>query len=265
MLPSIFECSSPTLTLKQVKTLIGLKTKISIELNGQQIYAIIGANGAGKSSLLRAICGLNCQPNSQIEIDQKKLPKLSGTERAQQLAFLPQMAPLNPLWIVQEVLEQAYIPHKTSSSLAQIKQELPNVIDELALGHLLSRTIQQLSGGERQRVLLARSILQSTRILLLDEPLTALDLARQEQVMNYLRRLCHQYNLLIVMVMHDLNLAALYTDQIIFLDQGHIALNGLTSDLLTQENITKYFHVELHPIMHPSHKMIQQWLPKGPQ
>jgi iron complex transport system ATP-binding protein len=118
---------------------------------------------------------------------------------------------------------------------------------------LAERRVGELSGGEQQRVLLARALAQDSPVMLLDEPTTHLDLQHQSNLLNLVRKLAQEKNLTVLMVLHDLNLASLYADQVALMLAGRIYAIGQPSDVLTSENLTSVYHVPVIVIPHPEY------------
>lgn len=230
-----------------------LVSEINCELQAGKVMAIIGPNGAGKSSLLKAIAGdLVYTGNISIR-DLVETPKL----RARQVAVLPQLSLLNFPYRVSEVVGLARIPHNTGRQHDdQIVKEALELMD---IGFLINRLYTELSGGEKQRVQLARVLAQiwnsedapnNSRLLLLDEPTTALDLGHQQQLMSAIRTLAEQ-GVTVVMVLHDINLAAHYADTILALLCSQQLSVGSVNEVITAPNIKSLFGIEANVIMHP--------------
>ena len=253
----------PHLTIKKAQALYGLSNPVSFTFNRAQFVGVVGSNGAGKSSLLRLLCGLN-YTKGQILISDMSLKDLTHLDRAQRIAYLPQSPPLSPHWTVEEILKQGLYPHLNSSRLQRIERELSDLIDRLDLRPLLKREVAYISGGERQRTLIARTLAQSTPIMILDEPLSALDWHTQEIIIRELKYLCEQRQTLIIASIHELNLASLYTDELIMLKNGDVINAGPTTQMMTEEHINQTFMSQVRWLKHPTDHRYQQ-LPWGIQ
>jgi iron complex transport system ATP-binding protein len=260
------ECQSRLnahLTIKEAQAIFGLSAPVSFHFDQAQFVGVVGSNGAGKSSLLRLFCGLN-HTKGEILISDVSLKYLTHLDRAQRIAYLPQSPPLSPHWTVEEVLKQGLYPHLHSSHLETVERELSELSDRLHLTPLLKREIAYISGGERQRTLIARTLAQSTPIMILDEPLSALDWHTQEIIIRELKYLCEQRQTLIIASIHELNLASLYTDELIMLRDGDVINTGPTTQMMTEEHINHTFMSQVRALEHPTDHRYQQ-LPWGIQ
>jgi iron complex transport system ATP-binding protein len=193
------------------------------------------------------------------------LSQLSLQQRAQRIAYLPQEAPLAPLWTVREVIEQGLSPHRRDPQrFASAREELAWVVERLNLHLLLDKRTQQLSGGERRKVLIARALSQHTPVILLDEPLAGLDWHTQESLMQLLAEVSARRAALVIISLHELNLAWLYAQETLLLSRGQVISAGETHLALNSEQITKAFGISPLLMTHP-HCDINQHLPQAPQ
>jgi len=230
-----------------------LVDQVSCELNAGDILSIIGPNGAGKSTLLKAIAG-DFPYEGNIVIDgvseQAKL-------RARQVAVLPQLSLLNFPYRVSEVVGLGRIPHATGRQRDMvIMREALKMMD---IDFLEQRLYTNLSGGEKQRVQLARVLAQiwdaedadnGTRLLLLDEPTAALDLGHQQQLMQSIRLFADQ-GVAVLMVLHDINLAAYHSDQMLALLCSQRIAYGAPKTVVTTQNMKSLFGLDTQVISHP--------------
>jgi iron complex transport system ATP-binding protein len=189
---------------------------------------------------------------------------LSAKQRAQLISYLPQEAPLSGLWSVREVVEQGLSPHRYSlKALTLARHELKWICDALDLHTLWHRPISSLSGGERRRALIARTLCQNTKIVLLDEPLASLDWPTQEHLMSVLKSVCQRREALMIISLHELNLASLYTDVSLLLARGELIQRDHTSQVLTQAQLAQAFGASPLMVNHP-HSERTQHLPRSP-
>jgi ABC-type cobalamin/Fe3+-siderophores transport system ATPase subunit len=226
---------------------------ISLEVNSGEVLALIGPNGAGKSTLLRAVSGVVPVQAGLVRTNGDDLLSLSTMQRARALAVVPQIATMPPAFSVWETVLLGRTPYL--NFLGQVSEK-DEEIARLALARvdaldLAERRVGELSGGEQQRVLLARAMAQSTPILLLDEPTSNLDLHYQVNFMETVSSLAHQDNLAILVALHDLNLAARYSDRIALLVDGKIKAAGTPRQVLTPELISAVYHLPVQVITHP--------------
>jgi iron complex transport system ATP-binding protein len=208
-----------------------------------RITAIVGANACGKSTLLRAMSRLLAPRGGQVLLDGKALHKLPTKEVARTLGLLPQ-SPVAPEGIVVgDLVSRGRNPHQrvisrwSSDDSAAVAEAL-RMTDTL---ELTDRSVDELSGGQRQRVWIAMALAQQTDILLLDEPTTFLDVSHQVDVLDLLTDLNHRRGTTIVMVLHDLNLAARYADHLVAVREGHLYAAGDPSEVLTAQTVRDVF------------------------
>lgn len=230
-----------------------LLNDISCSLAAGEILGVIGANGAGKSTLIKAICD-ELAYTGQIEMS--NIEK-SAPERARQIAVLPQFSLLNFPYQVWEVVALGRIPHKTSQQYNL--EVVDQVLELMDIAYLKYRRYTQLSGGEKQRVQLARVLAQiwdkpeagNDRLLLLDEPTSALDIGHQHDLMKVIQSFSKK-GVAVLMVMHDINLAAQYSDHLLALLCSERLAYGTPSEVVTADNIQRLFGLDAHILQHPN-------------
>jgi iron complex transport system ATP-binding protein len=211
---------------------------ISFAIAAGDFFIIIGPNGSGKTTLLKAMAGL-LVPQGEIRLLGKLLAGYGRRELARRLALVPQQISEELPFTVREVVLMGRTPHmgllglEGPIDLAQAQAAMAFTSVE----HLADRKIHALSGGERQRVFIARAICQEPEIILLDEPTAALDLAHQARLMDLMERLKQERGVTVVMVSHDVNLAAMYADRLLLLKNGRIQALGPPGDVLTYDRI----------------------------
>jgi iron complex transport system ATP-binding protein len=228
---------------------------ITLTLEPGAVLALAGPNGAGKSSLLRLISGDLPIDSGQLTFCGRPLAAWPARERAQRLGVLPQLSLLNFPYTVEEVVLLGRTPHSSGQTVDRdVVQRALELTDTL---RLRDRLYTQLSVGEKQRTQLARVIAQvcgeaslAGSLLLLDEPTSSLDLAHQQQVLRAIRELAQQ-GCSVVLVIHDLNLAASIADQVLVLDKGRQAALGTPDHVFTRELFTKVFDVDVTISTHP--------------
>jgi iron complex transport system ATP-binding protein len=228
-------------------------------------FGIIGPNGSGKSTLLQTISGIEPTSEGHVWLEGKDVEAYSNKELARFVTVLPQDA-LPPVgFSVREVVEMGRYPFQ--SWLGDEKQDSRDLIDtimrKLDIIAFSNRKVDQLSGGERQRVALAKSMAQQPRLLLLDEPTTFLDIGYQIQMMDYIRGWQQEADLTIVAVLHDLNLAALYCDQMLVLHEGKVWGIGTPEQILTSELIEQVYGTKPIILSHPINGVPQILLQPG--
>jgi len=220
-----------------------------------EILAVVGPNGVGKSTLVRALSGVQPSLRGQVILDGRDLTRLSPMQRARLMAVVPQARELPGAYTVYQTVMLGRTPYlgwlgnagRSDHTAVHQAMEQTHTLD------LAERCVGELSGGEQQRVLLARALAQDALVLLLDEPTTHLDLQHQSNLLNLVRKLAQEKNLTVLMVLHDLNLASLYADQVALMVAGRIHAIGQPSEVLTSENLTSVYHVPVIVIPHPEY------------
>ncbi|GIU46265.1 hemin import ATP-binding protein HmuV [Shewanella sairae] len=247
----------PVLEVNHLSVRIGHKpvlTDINLTIKAGQVTALLGPNGAGKSTLLKSFCQEVELEAGLIEVYGKAINRWDRQQLAKSLAVLPQHASLTFPFKVREVAEMGLYP--LSLNQKQGKALVAEQLEQVALSHLTERSYPTLSGGEKQRVQLARVLTQLAQsdmppILLLDEPTSALDLAQQHRVLKLARRLAHEHNYAVILVLHDLNQASRYADRLVVLENGSIVSDGIPSETLTPETIRQVWHYDPVVVMEP--------------
>lgn len=219
---------------------------ISININEGEIVSLIGPNGSGKSTLLRVISRLLKPSSGSIFLGEQNIAKLKSAEVAKTLTMLPQMNNYQLDLTVRELVEFGRHPHSGHKlSLTKEDQEIVEwAIEVTGLTHMQNRLLPSMSGGERQRAWIAMTVAQHPKVLLLDEPTTYLDIAHQLEVMELVKELNRKYDMTVIMVLHDINQAAQYSDRMIVLKKGQLHYDGLPHCVLCKEMFESIFEIE---------------------
>ena len=223
-------------------------TGVDIAIREGELVGIIGPNGSGKSTLLKALGRLLKPRFGTVYLDGKALRDLSTGEVAQRMAVLPQAPTSPPELTVRELVGYGRYPHiPWMKRLGPADHEvIDRAITECRLESLAHRQVSTLSGGERQRAWLAMAMAQEPRVMLLDEPVTFLDISHQLEVMELIAQLNAERGITVLMVLHDLNLAGRYCHRLIAISKGHIAYDGPTEEVVCPEVLREVFRVEAH-------------------
>ncbi|ADO55360.1 ABC transporter ATP-binding protein [Paenibacillus jamilae] len=217
-------------------------------------WGIIGPNGSGKSTLLHLLSGVDQPTSGSVHIYGKKVGSYSRKELSQLVAVLQQEGIPPVGYTVREVIEMGRFPHQDwlgREKGVDVEAITDRVLARLSLTSLADRTLDRLSGGQRQRVALAKVMVQEPQVLLLDEPTTYLDLRYQLEFMELLAEWRQETGVTIIAVLHDLNLAAQFCDNLLVLKDGMVEGLGTSSDLLTEDRIRRVYGVEPVMLPHP--------------
>ncbi|HFI2472369.1 TPA: ABC transporter ATP-binding protein [Streptococcus suis] len=238
-----------TISAKDLTVSYGKKSilsDLSIDFPTGKITSIIGANGCGKSTLLRALSRILPADKGTVYLDGKDMQQISTKEIAKRLALLPQVQENLDGICVYDLVSYGRFPHQNAfGRLTDLDREkIAWALTETQTMAFAHTPLQSLSGGQRQRVWIAMALAQDTDIILLDEPTTYLDMHHQLEVLELLQRLNSENGKTIVMVLHDLNHAARFSDYIIAMKDGHILQEGSPEEVITVEHLRQLFAIE---------------------
>jgi iron complex transport system ATP-binding protein len=217
------------------------------------VTAVIGPNGCGKSTLLRALGRLIAPRGGAVLLDGRRIDRLPTREVARVLGVLPQSPQAPEGLTVADLVTRGRHPHQRWYRQWSADDEAA-VAEALRLTGMLDlaeRDLDQLSGGQRQRAWISMALAQGTDLLLLDEPTTHLDLAHQIDVLDLLARLHADAGRTVVMVLHDLNLAARYAGRLIAMRDGRVVAHGAPADVLTEDLVRTVFNLESRVVPDP--------------
>ncbi|MET7282164.1 ABC transporter ATP-binding protein [Kribbella sp. NPDC005582] len=227
--------------------------ELSVVIPREQITVIVGANASGKSTLLRGLARLLTPRGGAVYLDDVNLAKVSAGQLATQLGMLPQQ-PVAPEGItVSDLVGRGRHPHQRWFRQWSVEDEqvVDSALAATGVADLADRSLDELSGGQRQRVWIALALAQDADTMLLDEPTTFLDLAHQLEILDLVQDLNRQHHKTIVLVLHDLNLAARYADHLIALKNGKVAATGTPAEVITPEVVATVFNLTAHVIPDP--------------
>jgi cobalamin transport system ATP-binding protein len=207
---------------------------------------ILGPNGSGKTTLFKSISRTLKPHVGTILLNESDVYSLKSVDVAKQMAIVPQETTIGFSFTALDVVLMGRNPHMTRFQMETPKdlEIARNAMNLTNTWHLAARPINELSGGEKQRVVIARALAQEPRIMLLDEPLTHLDIVNQLEIMDLMKSLCLKEGLIVLSVVHDLNIAARYCNRALLLKNGKVFAAGTIEEVLTSENIKNVFHVE---------------------
>lgn len=227
---------------------------ISFNVAAGELFGILGPNGSGKTTLLKVISGIMAYDHGSISLKGRDLSTYSARELAKVAAVLPQHSGQAFSYRVKETVSLGRYAHQKGwfhSWSNEDEEIVQSVMAQTGIVRLQDQQIHQLSGGERQRVFLAQALAQQPEILLLDEPTNHLDLSYQKELLDLLRKWTKDCGLTVVSIFHDLNLASLYCDQLMLLDQGRISIQHVPNEVLKEDRIREVYQTAIQKQPHP--------------
>lgn len=232
---------------------------INFDIASGEWLSLVGANGSGKSTLLKLISRIILPQKGRVLLDGKAIHNQSAVEVAQKMALLPQQQTVPAGLTVYQLVGLGRNPHQSWWQWeldAQDRDKVESAIHAVGIERFRNRPVETLSGGERQRAFLALALAQNPKVLLLDEPTTYLDLRYQLQLLELLKKLNQEQGLTIITVLHELNLAARYSNRLAMLLNGEIWVDGDTDTVMNPENILEVFGLEVVVMDTPVGKQI---------
>ncbi|WP_010296730.1 ABC transporter ATP-binding protein [Clostridium senegalense] len=218
---------------------------MNLDIPKGKISIIIGANGCGKSTLLKTIARINKPKNGDIFINNRNIKSIKEKDIAKEVAFLPQGPSCPSGLTVRELVAYGRFPHqKIIGGLNNHDKEIIDwAIKETVLSEFADREIENLSGGQRQRAWIAMALAQETEIIMLDEPTTYLDMSYQLEVLEVLQKLNQEKNITVVIVIHELNNACRFADNIIGLKKGKIVCKGKPIEVINNSTLKEIYGI----------------------
>lgn len=225
---------------------------VDFRLGQGETVGLIGPNGSGKTTLVRLLSGEEKPDEGRVLLEGRELSAWHPRERAKKMAVLPQEG-LPPVpFTVEEVVKMGRHPHMRRPWMGrEDRMAVESILERTGLVRDRHRPVDSLSGGERQRVAIAKAMAQEPRLLILDEPTTYLDIRHQLEILDEVRRWRKERGLAVLMVLHDLNLAAQYCDRLLLLQEGELVGAGKPSEVIRSDLIRKVYGVEAVIIRHP--------------
>lgn len=221
---------------------------VTLEIPKGKITSLVGANGAGKSTLLGIISRLLKQNGGNVIIDDKNIEDYKNKALAQQLSILKQANHIELKLTVRELVSFGRFPYSQGRLTSEDKEKIEQALDFLELKEIENSYIDELSGGQRQRAFLAMVVAQDTQYVLLDEPLNNLDMKHSVQIMRTLKKLCTEKGKTIIIVLHEINFAANYSDYIVAMKDGKIRHFDTTKNIITAEVLKDIFDINFEII-----------------
>lgn len=225
-----------------------------MRLNKGEVASIVGPNGAGKTTLLKSMASILPPQKGTVRIGGVDVRSIKPSDLAKIQAYVPQQASSGFALTVMETVMLGRKPYLRWGVSKEDLHIVESLLSELHLDRYAARYMDELSGGERQKALIARALAQQPDMLLLDEPTSALDIRHQIEVLEIVRSLAKQSGILVVLILHDLELAARYSDLIYMLRDGRIFASGKPEEVFTTPNMEAVYGVRME-IEHAVHGM----------
>lgn len=227
---------------------------ISFQVEKGKFLGILGPNGCGKSTLLKIISGIMSSSSGTVLVDGAEISSYSSRQLAKKMTILPQHASAAFSTTVRETVSIGRYPHQSgffSSWQAEDEIAVKKAMRQTGVEEYEEHYLENLSGGERQRVFIAQALAQASDLLLLDEPTNHLDIAHQKQILDMIRKEVIQNGLTVVSVFHDINLAALYCDELLLMENGKIKAAGEPHEVVLTEQIKDVYNARISLHAHP--------------
>ena len=217
---------------------------VSFSIEKGKITSFIGPNGAGKSTVLGIVTRLIDGDGGEVIIEGKSLSDYHTKDLAKKIAILKQSNNISLKLTIRELVSFGRFPHSEGNLNAEDEKYIDEAIEYMKLSDIQDKYLDELSGGQRQRAYIAMVIAQNTEYILLDEPLNNLDMSHSVQMMKVLRDLCDDLGKTIVLVMHDINFASCYSDNIVALKNGRIEKVGTTDEIVKKEVLEDIYEMD---------------------
>ncbi|MCJ1656919.1 ATP-binding cassette domain-containing protein [Staphylococcus sp. NRL 16/872] len=219
---------------------------INVDIKKGRLTSLIGPNGAGKSTLLSAISRLFEYEKGTITVEGKSVLDYKNDDLAKKLSILKQTNHTEMNITVEQLVNFGRFPYSKGRMKKEDYEKVEYALDLLQLKEIRNRNIKTLSGGQRQRAYIAMTIAQDTDYILLDEPLNNLDMKHSVQIMQTLRALCRELDKTIIIVLHDINFASCYSDDIIALKQGEIVKADIKDNVIQSAILKELYEMDVH-------------------
>ncbi len=217
---------------------------VNFEIPKGKVISLIGPNGAGKSTVMGMISRLIVQDSGIVDFEGKDIGKWKSKELAKRLAILTQTNNVQMKLTVRELVTFGRFPYSGGRTTKEDEQIINRAIEYMELQEFEDQFIDELSGGQRQRAYIAMVIAQDTEYVLLDEPTNNLDIYHATNMMKIVRRLCDELGKTVILVLHEINYAAFYSDYICAFKDGKIAKFGTVEEVMTKENLSEIYNVD---------------------
>lgn len=217
---------------------------VTFKIPQGKVISMIGPNGAGKSTVLNIISRLIARDSGLVEFEGQDISRWKSKELAKRLAILTQSNNIQMKLTVRELVSFGRFPYSGNHPTKEDQEMIDKAIQYMELEEFEDRFIDELSGGQRQRACIAMVIAQDTEYILLDEPTNNLDIYHATNMMKIVRRLCDELGKTVILVLHEINYAAFYSDYVCAFVDGKIAKFGTVEEVMTKENLAQIYKVD---------------------
>ncbi|WP_341201627.1 ABC transporter ATP-binding protein [Planomicrobium okeanokoites] len=234
--------------VRELSKLYGKKQvveNVSVDIQRGQITSFIGPNGAGKSTLLSMVSRLLDADTGEVLIDSTNTKKMKSSELSKRVSILKQSNFMNVRLTIRELVSFGRFPYSKGRLNAEDERMVDQAIAYMDLAEMEHTYLDELSGGQRQRAFIAMVIAQDTDYVLLDEPLNNLDMKHSVQIMKILRRLVDELGKTVIIVLHDINFASVYSDRIVALKNGRVVKDGPTEEIIQSEALKEIYDMDI--------------------
>jgi iron complex transport system ATP-binding protein len=227
-----------------------LVSNVTLALDEGTWCTVVGPNGAGKTTLVETIAGLRKASHGSVSISGRMLADMHERERAQRVALVPQHPVIPSGMSVDDYVSLGRVAYHGLFRPPSAKDRgiIESVLERLSLIDFRERDVMTLSGGERQRMVLARALVQSTAVIVLDEPITGLDMRHQMDMLELLKSEVAQCGLTVIATLHDLTLAGQFADRLVLLDHGAVVLDGAADDVIRSDELAQCYGMKLRVV-----------------
>ncbi|HEY4566673.1 ATP-binding cassette domain-containing protein [Planococcaceae bacterium Storch 2/2-2] len=219
--------------------------KVDVDIHPQKITSFIGPNGAGKSTLLSMVSRLIDIDSGEVIIDEDRAKDIPSSEFAKRVSILKQSNFMNVRLTIRELVSFGRFPYSKGRLNEEDERFVDQALQYMNLEEFEHRYLDELSGGQRQRAFIAMVIAQDTEYVLLDEPLNNLDMKHSVQIMKILQKLVEDLGKTVVIVLHDINFASVYSDRIVALKDGRVVKDGPTEEIITTEALQDIYDMDI--------------------
>jgi len=234
--------------VKEITKFFGKKPvvqDVSVDIVSGKITSFIGPNGAGKSTLLSMVSRLLNADTGEVLLDKADVRSWKSDDFAKRVSILKQSNFMNVRLTIRELVSFGRFPYSKGNLKPQDEVKVDEAIQYMNLEDLQHNYLDELSGGQRQRAFIAMVIAQDTEYILLDEPLNNLDMKHSVQIMKILRKLVDELGKTVVIVLHDINFASVYSDNIVALKDGRVVKNGPTNDIINSDALKEIYDMDI--------------------